>query len=310
MVDLLDPAALPFIAATFTPMHPDGRLNLDAVPAMVDRLIEDGITGLFVCGGTGEALSLTGAERMATAEAFMAAAAGRLPVIVHVGDNSLFAARDLAAHARAIGAAAISAMAPSYTRPQSIDDLISGLEVVAGGAPDLPFIYYHIPGKTGLTLSVASMLGALGDRLPSLVAVKFSDTEIHELTACLDAAGGRYRVFFGCDEMLLSGLVAGATGAIGSTYNFAGPLYLRVIDAYRAGDTDAARRLQAEAARMVRVVLAHGGLSAQKAVMALSGMDCGPTRLPNPRLPVGQIGALQTELAAMGFFDWARVPEP
>lgn len=301
---------MPFVAATFTPMHEDGRLNLDAVPTMVDQLIEEGVTGLFVCGGTGEALSLTTRERRATAEAFMAAAGGRVPVVVHVGHNSLLEARDLAAHACSIGASAISAMAPPNVRPESTESLVRSLELVAGGAPDLPFIYYHIPAKTGLTLSVATMLQSAAGRLPSLAAVKFTDTNIHELQACLDVEHGRYRVFYGCDEMLLSGLVAGATGAIGSTYNFAAPLYRRVMAAYRAGDLDMARREQALGARMVRVVLSHGGLAAQKAVMALVGIDCGPVRLPGMPLTREQQLALRAELAAIGFFAWAREPGP
>lgn len=77
------------IAATYTPMDDDGRLKLDEVSAMVDRLIDEGASGLYVCGSTGEGMSLTGGERGLVAEAFVDATARRVPVIVQVGHNSV-----------------------------------------------------------------------------------------------------------------------------------------------------------------------------------------------------------------------------
>lgn len=298
--------ATQLIAATFTPMRPDGQLDLDRVPGMVDRLIAEGLTGLFVCGGTGEGFSLMAAERKVVAEAHVRAAAGRVPVIVHVGHNSLFEAQDLAAHAAAIGAEAIAAMAPTYTRPNSLETLIECLRTVAAGAPGLPLIYYHFPQRTGLNLDMAALLERAGSELPTLAGVKFTDAQLFDLQACREAANGRYQIFFGWDEMLLSGLGAGAQGAIGSTYNFAAPLYRRIIADFERGDYSAALRGQALAARMVRVILAYGGLAAQKAVMTLIGSDCGPTRWPNVSLSAEAIRRLGLALEAIGFFTWAR----
>ncbi len=300
------PNSTQLIAATFTPMQPDGRLDLDRLPGMVDRLIGEGVTGLFACGGTGEGFSLTAAERKAVAEAHVRAAAGRVPVIVQVGHNSLFEAQDLAAHAAAIGADAIAAMAPTYTKPNSLETLIQCLKTITAGAPALPFIYYHFPQKSGLTLDVAALLERAGDELPSLAGVKFTDAQLVDLQACREVRGGHYRIYFGWDEMLLNGLGAGAQGAIGSTYNFAAPLYRRLISAFECGEYAAALREQAQAARMVRVILAHGGLAAQKAVMTLIDSDCGPIRWPNASLSADAIQRLGLALEAIGFFAWAR----
>lgn len=265
--------------------------------------------GLFVCGGTGEGVSLTREERRASAEAHVQAAAGRVPVIIHVGQNSLLEAQNLAAHAAAIGANAIAAMAPTYFKPDSLASLVDCLKVITAGAPDLPFIYYHFPHKTGLTLDVASLLQQSADQLPSLMGVKFTDAKLFDLQACLEVENGRYKVFFGWDEMMLSGLAAGAHGAIGSTYNFAAPLYKRIIAAYERGDHASARRHQALAVQMVRVILSYGGLAAQKAVMALIDSDCGPTRLPNASLSAEAVKQMCHDLEVIGFFDWARIGE-
>ena len=98
------------LAATYTPFAPDCSLALEDVPPLVERLLADGVGGLYVCGSTGEGVSLSTAERKQVAEAFVAAAAGRVPVVVQVGHNSLAEACDLAAHAQAVGADASSAM--------------------------------------------------------------------------------------------------------------------------------------------------------------------------------------------------------
>ena len=85
------------IAATFTPLHDDGTLNLGRVPDIAERLIDRGVQGFYVCGSTGEGPSLSTEERAATAEAYVRAAAGRVPVIVQVGHNALSDARSLSA---------------------------------------------------------------------------------------------------------------------------------------------------------------------------------------------------------------------
>jgi N-acetylneuraminate lyase len=119
------------IAATYTPMDEDGRLRLAEVPPMVNRLIDDGIEGLYVCGSTGEGMSLTGAERRLVAEAFVQAAGRRVPVVVQVGHNSVAEAAELAAHAQQIGADAVSATAPSYFKIGTVELLAECMAEIA-----------------------------------------------------------------------------------------------------------------------------------------------------------------------------------
>ena len=294
------------VPATFTPLHPDGSLNLAVVAPMVEHLIREGVTGLYVCGSTGEGVSLAREERMAATEAFIAAARHRIPVVVQVGHNSIAEARLLAAHAQSAGAEAISATPPSYFKPPTLAALVDTMAEIAAAAPGLPFYYYHIPGMTGVTPNVAAFLRDGSARIPSLVGVKFSHTAVFDMQAALAVEDGRYNLLFGSDEMLLSGLCGGAHGAVGSTYNFAAPLYNRIIAAYTACDMPTAQRLQAHAVEMVNVLVRHGGLPAIKAVMSFLDLDCGPVRLPLVALTQAQQQALHEDLAAIGFFDWAR----
>jgi len=107
------------IAAVFTPMCKDGSLNLGQVPPIVEHLTGTEVSGIFVCGTTGEGPSLSSEERRATAAAYVKAAAAKLPVMVQVGHNSLAESHGLASHAQAIGADAISAMPPARRHTSS-----------------------------------------------------------------------------------------------------------------------------------------------------------------------------------------------
>ena len=163
------------IAATFTPMDDRGALNLDMIPMIVDQLISEGVSGLYVCGGTGEGVSLTSDERKQTAEAYLRAANSRIPVVVHVGQDSLLSARDLAQHAADIEADGISAITPTYFKPTSTSALLDSLSIITEGAPDLPFIYYHFPVKSGVEIDLPEFIELAKEKLPSLYAIKFTD---------------------------------------------------------------------------------------------------------------------------------------
>ncbi len=292
------------IAATFTPMREDGSLNLDIVGKYVEQLIDDGIGGLYVGGTTGEGQALTTRERMDAVGAFIGATNGRIPVAVHVGHNSLREARTLATHAADTGAAAISAMLPTHVGPGPVETIADSLAFVASAAPDLPFIFYHMASNG--SVDIVELMRHAMIRVPSVAGVKFTDPRLHELQACLEVGADHLTVFFGVDEMLAGGLIAGAHSAIGSTYNFAAPLYLRVIEALGQGDIDTATRMQATAARMIRAIVSHGSLSAQKEVMSIIGIDCGPCRLPQSALSASQRAALRDSVSELGFHDWAR----
>jgi N-acetylneuraminate lyase len=294
------------VPAVFTPMHMDGSLNLGQIGPIVDQLIAEGVRGLYVCGSTGEGVLLTSEERRAVAEAYVRASAKRIPVIVQVGHNSLAEARGLAEHAQAIGADAISATPPTYFKPESLEMLVRCLSEITAAAPELPFYYYHIPRKTGVEVDAVRFLELCAQKLPSLVGIKYSYFTVFELQACTEVEGGRYNLLFGSDEMLLSGLSAGAHGAVGSTYNFAAPLYQRIIDAFERSDLKEAQRLQGLSVKMIREIMNYEAMPSLKAMMKLIGLDCGASRLPLETLSPDDLEGLRSRLEAIGYFEWGR----
>jgi N-acetylneuraminate lyase len=294
------------IAATFTALRDDGSINVRTVEVQAQALVEQGLRGAFVCGTTGEGASLTTAERMDVAERWCAVARDNLEIIVHVGHTSLSEARALAAHAQRAGAAAIAAVAPFYYKPRDVAELVDVCAEVAEAAPRVPFYYYHIPSMTGVDLPMADFFLAAKERIRTLAGIKFTHEDLADYGRCLDLADGRYEIFFGRDEMLLAGLSLGARSAVGSTYNFAAPLYQRIFDAFERGDTAAAREAQIIAREMIRIAAKYGGLPALKAMMGQIGIECGPCRLPLRTLAPDRRERLREECERIGFYRKAN----
>ncbi|HUU43429.1 MAG TPA: dihydrodipicolinate synthase family protein [Planctomycetota bacterium] len=292
------------VAPVHTPMHPDGSLNLELADLIVAHLDRWGVAGIFVCGSTGEGASLSVAEREDTAEAFAEAARDRMRIIIHVGHNALEEARKLAGHAQKLGVDAVAVSPPSYFKPNSAETVARCIRDVAQAAPELPVYYYHIPALTGVHIDVLELLQMADVVCPQLAGVKFTFEDVRDLAQCVAFEGGRYDILFGRDEMLLSALVVGCRGAVGSTYNYAAPVYTRMMAAFDSGDLDEARAMQLRAARLVGVVHRFGGGRAHKAVMNLIGIDCGPCRLPLETLTPDEMRALEADLRAIGFFEW------
>jgi N-acetylneuraminate lyase len=289
------------IAAPYTAFHADGSLNLGAIEKQAQLLTRNHVTGAFVCGTTGEGLSLTTAERQQVADEWIKSAGPALRVIVHVGHAGMADSLVLAAHAQKSGAAAIGCLAPCFFKAAGVNELVRYCAVVAAAAPELPFYYYHIPSMTGVNFPVIEFLQAAADLIPNLAGVKFTYENLMDYSACLEFGDRRFDLLFGRDEILIAGLSLGARGAIGSTYNYVAPGFLRIIAAFDRGDMGLARAEQVRANAVLSQVFRRGGLTAGKAVMEFVGIDCGPTRLPLCPMTPAEKRSLRQDLEAVGF---------
>ena len=297
------------VAAPFTPFGSDGELRLEMVPCQAALLAHNRVSGAFICGTTGEGASLSTEERKRVATAWLAGRKAGLAVIVHVGHNSLTESIDLTRHAASVGADAIATIAPGFFKPADARALVDWCARVAAAAPTLPFYYYHMPSMTGCTASVVEFLKLAEPRIPNLAGVKFTHENLVEYAQAAEFAGGRYDLLFGRDELLLAGLVLGAQGAVGSTYNYLAPLYHTIIAEFAAGNLAAARAHQIRAMRLIDCLLRYGVMAAGKAAMKFCGVDCGAVRPPLSSLTAARESLLQRELEAEGFLEWcSRVP--
>ncbi len=294
------------ISATYTPFDlATGEVNADLIGPMVDFMISSGSDGFYVCGSTGEGESLSVAERKRIASKTVKHTAGRVPVIVQVGHNSVAASRELAAHAAEIGAAAISTLPPTYFKPANIDDLVKFITEVTREAPDLPYYYYHIPRLSGTAFDMADFLEKASAQIPTLNGIKFSDFYLADMMSCQEVETGRFDILFGSDEMLLGALACGAKGAVGSCYTFAAPLWKNIIASHEAGQSEEALAWMRKAARLVRVIAATGNFHAcvKQVIWPLLGFEPGPLRTPQGQFTPEQIDSARKSLDLEGFAE-------
>jgi N-acetylneuraminate lyase len=269
------------VAAAHSPFHANGSLNPDGVDAQAELLAASGIRLVFITGSTGESMSLCQAERLDLYRAWAEAAPMHgLEVVAHVGTNCVGDSRELASSAARLGFRAIAALSPCYFRPSGIPALVETCREIADAAGNLPFYYYDIPSLTGVHLSSEEFLRAGAARIPNLAGVKFTNPDRELYRKCREVAGGRFDIAWGIDEQLIDGLELGAAGAVGSTYNFAAPLYQELIASFRAGDLDHARHLQSQSVWLVERLARIGYFGAAKALMGWLGAPVGGARLP------------------------------
>ncbi|XP_077998600.1 N-acetylneuraminate lyase-like [Glandiceps talaboti] len=292
-------------AGTFTPFHENGDLNLPLIDTYVDKLVEDGVRNIFVCGTASEGTHLTIEERKLVAERWVRAGTDKLHnIIVHVGGNNLRESQILARHAQDIGASAISTLPTVFLRPKRIDDLADYLAELGRAAPDLPLYYYHIPSLSGVDLNMEALLDAVSDKVPTFRGMKFTAFDLQDFCRCLVHSNGKYDMLYGNDETIIASLVMGGKGFVGSTYNYTGKLCNKVIDAFNNGNLELARKETFRVQAVVSILKKYGGsISVNKCIMSLTRLDVGPPRLPFKQLSKDQKENLKEDLKNLGFSD-------
>jgi N-acetylneuraminate lyase len=266
------------LPALLTPMDDSGAVvNHAELRRLVEFHIQSGVSGFFVCGGTGEGLLLTPEERQAVLETVVAAAAGRVSVIAHVGALDTVTARQLAAHAASLEVAAVAAVPPVYFRVDD-DALFDHYQLIAAAAPGTPVYLYNIPSATGVEINARVMAKLV--EIPSVRGIKYSSYNLYDMRNIIELAPGDINVLSGFDEVCLAGLCMGAHGAIGSTYNVMPATFVALYQAVQAGNLAEAQELQFRANQVIKVLLSVPLIAGLKAVLSSWGYDCGGPRRP------------------------------
>jgi N-acetylneuraminate lyase len=295
------------IAAPFTPMQKDGSLNLSIIPLYYEMLKANGITGAFICGSTGEGVSISVKEKKAVAEAWAACTKDDADFIVMplLGGTCLADCKELALHAREIGLDAVSFTAPFYFKPANAEMLAQCCMEVASAVPDVPFYYYHIPVLTGVNFPMVDLLKAIDGRIPNFAGIKYTHEDFMDFLSCINFKNGKYDMLWGRDENMLPALSVGAKAAVGSTFNYAAPLYYNLIDAFNNNDLTKAQLLQQQSIEMIRLLGKYGGIATGKAYMKLIGIDCGEFRLPVKNMSSADFELFKKDVEQLGFSNFS-----
>ena len=297
------------IDAPFTPMKPNGDINLDIIPAYAAMLAKNGLKGVFINGSSGEGYMLTTEERIALAEKWLESVPEGFKVIVHVGSCCLRESQILAEHAQKHGAWGIGAMAPPFPKIGRIEELVKYCEAIAGAAPKLPFYFYHIPVFNGAYLSMVVFLKAVDGRIPNFAGIKYTFENMYEYNQCRLYADGKFDMLHGQDETYLPSLAqGGAQGGICGTTNYNGRCQVAIGQAWAAGDLAKAQELQNYSQEVINVICHfRGNIVGGKRIMKFLGLDMGPNRVPFRTVSDEEEKQLKAELDAIDFFNHCNI---
>jgi N-acetylneuraminate lyase len=290
------------VAAPFTPMHADGQLNLDLISPYARMLAQNGVKGAFVGGSTGEGVSLSYPEKQALIRAWGDADEPDLHKIMLVGGTSLAESVSLAQLAVQHGFSAIAVLAPYYFKPASVEVLAQFCIEIGEAVPEIGLYFYHIPALTGVHLPMIDFLTCIGGRLPNFRGIKYTHNDLMDYRRCLLFDNERYDMLWGWDEVFLAAMAMGAKGAVGSTFNYAAPVYHQLMAAFEAGDLAKARQMQDQSIEIVKLLVKYGGIATGKAYMRAIGLDCGAFRLPIRNMTEAQYAHFLADLQTIDFY--------
>src|SRR5690625_990269 len=219
------------IAAPFTPMNEDGSLNTAAVSDYYQLLKRNGVIGAFIIGSTGEGVSQTIEEKKAMIDAWAEVTRedNDFKVMALVAGTSIKEGIELAQYSQNAGLYGVALTAPFYFKPANVKQLAACCIEVANSVPDMPFYYYHIPVLNGANFPMLDLLKEVDGKAVNFAGIKYTHEDFMDFLSCLHYANGKYDMLWGRDENILSALVLGAKGGVGSTYNYASPLYFVLI---------------------------------------------------------------------------------
>ncbi len=268
----------------------EGEVSAERTKALVEFLIEKGVSGLYVGGSSGECIYLGVEERKKTLEAVMEVAKGRITIIAHVACNNTKDSCELARHAQMVGADAIAAIPPIYFRlPEKA--IAKYWNDISAAAPDMDFVIYNIPQIAGVALTLPLLDEML--RNPKVIGIKNSSMPVQDIQMFkrqAEMAGRDIIVFNGPDEQFISGRIIGADAGIGGTYAVMPEVYIAMNKALEDGDLDKALRLQNAANEVTYAMCSAKGnmYAVAKAVLKeRTGVDFGGVREPLLNLQPG-----------------------
>ena len=271
--------------AMVTPLASDGQtVNLPAVDQLIEFLIAAGVNGLFVGGTTGEGILLSLEQRQALHERAMAAIAGRVPALLHVGANNTADSVVLVRHASSLDADAIVAVTPTFY-PMHDAALCAYYADLAAAAPDTPLLAYDIPHMAVNGISPA-LLADLAAKLPTFAGIKTSNGDAQVVRQIIDVSATGQLVLAGNERIALGSLSLGASGLISGLSTAVPEPFVRLTDAFFKGNIALAQKEQRRINDFLDLIPPGARIGALKSLLQQRGIEVGPPVPPRPAVNV------------------------
>lgn len=263
------------IPALITPFA-QGEVDLKAFADFVEWQVASGSHGVVPCGTTGETPTLEDAEIREILGCCVDVVRGRVPIIAGTGSNSTKKTIAMTGLARACGCDAALIVTPYYNKPTQ-EGLYAHYRAVHD-ATDLPIILYNVPSRTGVDLSVDTVLRLA--ELPRIAGIKEASGDVTRVIPIRSGAGRDFAILCGDDALAGAFLAQGADGCISVTANVAPRECADVQNAWRARDVERFQSLQGRLMPLHKVLFTETSPAPVKYAVSRLGLCRDEVRLP------------------------------
>lgn len=277
-----------------TPLNERGELISEMIGKLVDFLVENGVTGLYVLGTVGEGMRLPKETRMKAAEEFVNAAGGKLKLIVQVGSPVPRVSIELAQHAEKIGADAVASVPPFYYAYD--DESVLKFYRLLASSVNIPVIVYNIPVCQGYPLSL-NLIERIFDEVDGIAGIKYTVRDAPGLLKLKARYGDEKWIASGYDDMLYHSTAAGITEHVIGYSNLLPDLEVKLYRMVLDGRLEDAKKLQLRLDSVIEALSIFGNLAAVlKEALRLKGFDVGVPAEPQRPLKPEKRKALEAKL--------------
>ena len=282
------------VVPIITPMNEDETINEQELRSQVNRMIENGIHGIFPFGTNGEGYILDEKEKEQVLSLVIDEVKGRVPVYAGTGCISTRDTIRQSLMGKSLGADVLSIITPSFAAA-SQNELYEHYKTVAA-AVDMPIVLYNIPARTGNALAPATV--ARLSKIDNIVGAKDSSGNFDNMLQYIEQTRDRkdFSILSGNDSLILWNLLAGGTGGIAGCANVYPKNMASIYDRFAAGDLDGARKAQ-DAIRSFRNCFKFGNPNTiVKTAVALLGYPVGKCRAPFNQVSAEGVEAIKKVL--------------
>ena len=261
--------------ALVTPFF-EGKVNYPMVEILLKRQLQAGVKAVVLAGTTGEAPTLSDAEKLELFRRAKEIVGNNMMIIAGTGSNDTQHAVHLSVEAEKLGVDALLVVSPYYNKATA-EGLAAHFSSIAR-AVKIPVILYNVPSRTGLDMPV-DVYRTLS-KIPNIVGVKEASTDITKITKIRSACGPGFSVWSGNDEMITPVISLGGKGVISVASNVVPEETRMLTEAALDGDFDTAADLQVRIQPLLTALFSEVNPIPVKEAMRLIGCDCGDCRLP------------------------------
>jgi N-acetylneuraminate lyase len=253
--------------ATLTPFNHDETLNTNDLTKLIEFNCQSELDGLYVGGSTGEAFLCSIEERIQLLEITADKAVKEKKLIAHIGDISTRNSEILAKTVANLRYDAVSAVTPFYY-PIGFEQLKNHYRDIIQKCGK-PMVVYNFPAFAGVNLNGDQISQLLN--IDGVIALKQTSANLYQMEQ-ITRQNPDKTVYNGFDEILLSGLVAGAKGGIGSTYNIQAQRIVELFKAINTNQVTKATVLQGEVNVVIDTLIEEGVIPSLKYILKAKGV--------------------------------------